>query len=412
MHLLHLLMKKDSFKVYIYTCFFSELFFAFIFTVNLLYHVKIVKLDSLQLVLVGSVLELVVFLFEIPTGLVSDVKSRKLSVIIGYFLIGTGFLIEGSFPYFAAVILSQVAWGIGYTFTSGAHQAWIADEIGEERASLALVSGAKAGNFGKVIAIPLSILTGYFMISLPIIIGGICMNALAIFLIFFMKEENFQPAAKGEASSRKIMQSNIKGIVHYTKASSLMRLLFLIALIFGLYSEGFDRLWISHFMEETHLSSLTEGNLVAIMGGIQFVVVLFSFAALYFISRSSLHQQLRRIYVALFIGSFLIITSLIGFALSHHIIGLLAFYIIIQVSRSVMSPLEDIWLNKIIPDSSTRATFFSVKGQVDAIGQISGGPVIGLIASSYTIKTAITASAILLTPVLFLYILILKKFRG
>jgi MFS transporter, DHA3 family, tetracycline resistance protein len=156
---MNLLKKKDPYQVYIYTCFLSQLFFTFIFTVNLLYHIQVVKLDSLQLVLVGTVLEVVVFLFEIPTGLVSDIKSRKLSVIIGYFLIGIGFLLEGLFPYFVTVLLCQVAWGIGYTFTSGSHQAWIADEIGEERASLTFVRGAKAGNLGKVIAIPLSILT-------------------------------------------------------------------------------------------------------------------------------------------------------------------------------------------------------------------------------------------------------------
>ncbi|WP_088070054.1 MFS transporter [Gottfriedia luciferensis] len=409
---MNLLKKQDSYQVYIYTCFLSQLFFTFITTVNLLYHVKIVLLDPMQLVLVGSVLEVVVFLFEIPTGLLSDVKSRKLSVIIGYFLIGAGFLIEGLFPYFVTVIFSQIAWGIGYTFTSGAHQAWIADEIGEERASLAFVSGAKAGNLGKVIAIPFSIITGYFMINLPIIIGGICMVGLAFFLIFFMKEENFKPINKGEISTWKTIQSNISEIIHYSKASYLMRILFLIALFFGLYSEGFDRLWISHFMEETYFSLLSEGNLVVIMGVIQFVVVLTSFAALHLISKNLIHQQLRQIYVSLFIGSILIITSLIGFALSTHVIFLLSFYIIIQVARTVMSPMEDIWLNKIIPDSSTRATFFSVKGQVDAIGQISGGPVIGMIATNFTIKIAIIVSAVLLTPVIFLYNLILKKFRG
>ena len=109
------------------------------------------------------------------------------------------------------------------------------------------------------------------------------------------------------------------------------------------------------------------------MGGIQFIVVLVSFVALQWMNRSAIHGNLRHIYVVLFVGSFLIIISLIGFALSSYVVGLLAFYVIIQVTRQAMYPLEDIWLNKIIPDSSTRATFFSVKGQVDAIGQIGGG---------------------------------------
>lgn len=403
---------KNPFQVYIYTRFLSQLIFTFIFTVNLLYHVQIVKLDPLQLVLVGTVLELTVFLFEIPTGVISDVKSRKLSVIIGYILIGIGFLIEGLFPYLLTVLIAQIVWGIGYTFTSGSQQAWIADEIGEERASLAFIRGAKAGKLGQVIAIPLSILVGYFMINLPIIIGGLCMIGLAIYLIIFMKEDNFKPLNSLERTSTwKNMKGNMGKVILYSKVSYVMRLLFLIALFVGFYSEGFDRLWISHFFEVSNIAALTDEKLVVIMGGIQFIVVLFSFTALHFLNRSSIHQNLRQIYVALFIGSLLIITSLIGFAFSTYMISLLAFYLIIEVTRQVMYPLEDIWLNKIIPDSSTRATFFSVKGQVDAIGQIGGGPVIGFIASNFAIKTAIIVSAILLTPVLFLYKNILKKSR-
>ncbi|WLR54663.1 MFS transporter [Mesobacillus subterraneus] len=406
------LKKMDSYTVYIYTRFWSQFFFTFIFTVNLLYHVKVVGLDPLQLVLVGTVLEAVVFLFEIPTGFVADLKSRRLSVIIGYFLIGAGFLIEGSFPYFAAVLVSQVLWGIGYTFTSGAHQAWIADEIGEDRASVAFVNGAKAGTLGEVIAIPLSMLIGYFfMINLPIIIGGLSMLGLAVILLLFMKEENFKPVQHENTSTWKTLKNNINEMVHYTKASYIMRILFLISLFFGLYSEGFDRLWISHFLEETHLAYMTEGNLVILIGSINFVVMLLSFIGLHFISRSSLHHQLNTIYASLLIGCVLIITSLTGFALSTGIIGLLCFYLIIQGTRSVMAPLEDTWLNKIIPDSSTRATFFSVKGQVDAIGQIGGGPAIGFIAANFSIKIAMIVSAILLTPVIYLYQLAIKKSR-
>lgn len=402
-----LFFKKDAKKVYIYSCFLSQFFFTFVFTVNLLYQVEIVKLDALQLVLVGTVLEVSVFLFEIPTGIVSDLKSRKLSIIIGYLLIGIGFIMEGLFPFFMTVIAAQIIWGIGYTFTSGSQQAWIADEIGEERASHAFIIGAKAGNLGKIIAIPLSMATGYFSFNLPIVLGGIGMIGLSILLLLFMKEEHFKPANRTErVSTWKNIKDTTSQIMAYSKGSSLLRALLLIALFFGFYSEGFDRLWISHIFDGINL---TKGKFVMVVGGIQFIVVLFSFAALHFISKSLIHEKLKSIYAALFVGSILIVSSLVGFALSSYLISLLIFYIMIQVARYVMHPLEDIWLNQMIPDSSTRATFFSVKGQVDAIGQISGGPVIGLIALNFTIKTAILACAILLSPVLFLYRAILKK---
>ena len=105
-----------------------------IFTASSIYQVTVAGLTPLQLVLVGTTLELSVFIFEIPTGVVADVYSRRLSIIIGMFLIGLGFLVEGTFPIFWAILLAQVLWGVGYTFTSGATEAWITDEIGEAAA--------------------------------------------------------------------------------------------------------------------------------------------------------------------------------------------------------------------------------------------------------------------------------------
>jgi MFS transporter, DHA3 family, tetracycline resistance protein len=410
---MRLLKAKDPYTVYIYSSGLSAFIFTFIFTVNLLYHVQVVKLDPLQLVLVGTVLELTVFLFEIPTGLVADIKSRKLSIIIGYFLIGAGFLIEGLFPIFIAVILSQILWGLGYTFTSGATQAWIADEIGEEQASAAYIKGAKAANFGKIIAIPLSIVTGYFMVNLPIIIGGLGMVVLAFLLIFLMKEEHFKPTDREERVSGWLhMKDNLKKIIYYSKANVILRILLLIALLFGLYSEGFDRLWVSHFIDAANLSAFTDSELVLFMGGISFIVVLLSFVSLHYIGKGAIYSKQSYINFALFIGSVLIIGSLLGFALSTFTVSLLVFYVIIQVSRESMYPLMDVWLNKLIVDSKTRATFFSVKGQVDAIGQIGGGPVIGLVAANFMVKTALIVSALLLAPVLVLYYLVLKKDRS
>ena len=79
---------------------------------------------------------------EIPTGALADAKSRRASIIIGYFLIGLGFAVEGALPYFATVAFAQLLWGLGYTFTRGATQAWIADEIGPTRAGEAYLRGA------------------------------------------------------------------------------------------------------------------------------------------------------------------------------------------------------------------------------------------------------------------------------
>ena len=106
--------------------------YTLIFTLNLLYQATVVGLTPFQLVLVGTVLEAVVFIAEVPTGIVADLYSRKLSIVIGLVLVGLGFVLEGSVPTFAAVLAAQVLWGVGFTFTSGADAAWITDEVGAD----------------------------------------------------------------------------------------------------------------------------------------------------------------------------------------------------------------------------------------------------------------------------------------
>jgi len=118
---------------------------SLIWTLSTLYFVDVASLNPLQLVLVGTVLEASVFLFEIPTGIVADLYSRKKSIVIGFVLIGLGFLLQGLVPHFVAILLAQALWGIGYTFTSGADSAWISDELGEDDLARVFLRGSQCG---------------------------------------------------------------------------------------------------------------------------------------------------------------------------------------------------------------------------------------------------------------------------
>src|SRR5215203_5871425 len=83
------------------------------FTLNQVYYVTVVGLSPLQMVLVGTVLEATCLVFEIPTGIVADLYSRRLSIVIGVTLLGTGMLLQGLVPTFAAILVAQVVWGTG-----------------------------------------------------------------------------------------------------------------------------------------------------------------------------------------------------------------------------------------------------------------------------------------------------------
>ena len=148
------------------------------FTINLVYQVQQVGLNPLQLVLIGTCLELTAFLFEIPTGIVADVYSRRLSVIIGFLLLGIGFIVEGSFPLFEALLVAQVIMGIGYTFLSGAKPAWIVDEIGQERAASAFLRASQVSQVCGFVAIFASVAVASVSLQLAIVVAGLILLAL------------------------------------------------------------------------------------------------------------------------------------------------------------------------------------------------------------------------------------------
>jgi DHA3 family tetracycline resistance protein-like MFS transporter len=49
-----------------------------------------------------------------------------------------------------------------------------------------------------------------------------------------------------------------------------------------------------------------------------------------------------------------------------------------------------------------RATMLSSFGQFNAVGQIAGGPIVGFIGNAFGLRAALSASALLLAPIVWL----------
>jgi DHA3 family tetracycline resistance protein-like MFS transporter len=398
----------NPFALYLTLEFAASLLFSLIFTVSQLYYVTLVQLSPLQLVLVGTILEGSVFLFEIPTGVLADVKSRRLSIIVGYVIMGLGFVVEGAFPFFWTVALAQVIWGLGYTFTSGATQAWIADEIGEDRAGEAYLRGAQAARVGALVAIPLSVALGTLSINLPIVLGGALMLLLALFLALTMTEAGFEPTPPEDRSTWGLMLKTVRDAWNLARRQPILWFLLAIGLFYGLYSEGFDRLWTPHLLENFTLPGMDEVEPVVWFGVIRGVLLLVSLGATEVARRRVDTQHALSMARALLLNAVGIILALVGFALVRSFWLAISLFWLIGALRSVAGPLQTAWYNLLIDDRRVRATLFSVSGQVDAIGQIAGGPGVGAIGNR-SLRAALLTSALILSPVLPLYALAIRR---
>ena len=393
-------LKLNASFVYLFIEFSASAFFSMMFVVTSLYEATVAGLTPVQLILVGTALEISAFVFEVPTGIVADVYSRRLSIIIGYLLMGAGFLVEGFFPAFLPILLAQVIWGLGYTFTSGATQAWITDEVGEEDANRLFLRGTQVGLFASLFGMGASMLVGANHVALPLRVGSLGVMLIGVALAFIMPETGFRPTPRADRNTWQHMWHTFhQGLKAVRSRSRLVNIVF-IGLFYGLYSEGFDRLWVKHLLDNFELPVIFGTNQVAFFAMLRVAGAVLTILAARFVEKRVDSNSSLAIGRAVFLVTGVISAALIGFAFSPLLTLSLILYLLISVLRNVQIPLQTAWVNQKL-DAQVRATVHSMFGQVDAIGQTLGGPLVAVIASVGSAVASLVTSGLLLLPALF-----------
>uniref|UniRef100_A0A831THX8 MFS transporter n=1 Tax=Thermorudis peleae TaxID=1382356 RepID=A0A831THX8_9BACT len=88
-------------------------------------------------------------------------------------------------------------------------------------------------------------------------------------------------------------------------------------------------------------------------------------------------------------------------------IAALASYWSVMLLRQVNEPLYAAWINQGL-SSSVRATVLSISSQADALGQIAGGPLVGLIGLHISVQAALGISAGALVPAVLLLLVVAR----
>ncbi|MEM7113587.1 MAG: MFS transporter [Chloroflexota bacterium] len=398
----------SAIRTFYLTQFSYRLFFGLMLAVSAIYRVDVIGLNPLQLVLVGATLEITFLVAEIPTGVVADAYSRKLSLIIGYIIIGIGFIIEGLIPEFWAVLVSQVVWGVGATFLSGAEIAWLADEVGEENLAGILVRGNQLGAAVGVLGILLAMGLGSIDLSLGFLIAGVGLIVLGLILIPLMPETGFEPTAVSERSTwGKLMQTFRAGL-DFVRQNKALQLIMIIELCIGFSDEGIQRLTEPLLLEEFTFPQLGGFEPIVWLGGINIVNSLLGIALL-----ELLRRRIEGDGPATILRNFRLFYTLSGLAIvvyaySVNFTMAVVMYIVYGQLVRLAFPLYDAWIPQQI-DKQVRATVMSMWNQLNSLGQIIGGPAIGLLATATTLRFGYAMIAVFLIPVPFLVTAILRQ---
>jgi MFS family permease len=392
--------QRKALRIYLLAQGLGSVLFTLTYTVQAVYFIQTVHMDPLQLVLVGTTLEATIFLFEVPTGVVADTYSRRLSVIIGTLLWGVGFLILGAFPLFATVLVSQVVLGLGYTFNSGASEAWLAGELGDANIGSAFLKSAQVGRVATIAAIVAGVGLASIKLNIPIIVAGVGWLGLAVYEIVAMPETGF--SKHSEPEEREGMAAMLKTFrqgSRVLRASSVLVLFLVLAVFTGASSEGMDRLSEAHFLTNFTFPEIGHMQPIVWFGMFDLALLALSFIVTESYRKridTNNHSLVARVVI---VSSGLQIAGIVAFALAGSFWWAVAAYLAMRFFRGLASPLFSTWLTQSI-DPRVRATVLSMVSQSDAIGQTAGGPVLGWIGTAISIPAALMTSAVLLVPAL------------
>jgi len=368
------------------------------------------RLNPLQLLLLGTGLELSYFLLQLPTGLLADLVSRRACTLAGLFIVGLALIMEGLSPAFGNLLAAQVVLGLGAALNNGAQEAWVADELAGELGDDAMTGiYLRATQFGLIATIAGSLLAGILALSglnVPLLTGGSLTCLLALGTAVVMPETNFRPTTRlsGGAGVRPLLREAGGQLVQ--QASSARRavvavpglvLLFGMTLFAGLWSESFDRLWGAFLLRDIRFPKLD-----GLHPAMWFSLFAVAAAVLGLGSTELARRRTERLGPDSVVGALLVVTLAIGgavvaMATAHGFALVVGAYVAVTVLRPVLDPLLSGWMvTRISP--SVRATALSAKDMFDSAGQIVGGPVIGVIGTLASIRIALLTGAGALAP--------------
>lgn len=372
--------------------------FALCFTLNLVFQYRVVGMDPFQMVLVGTVLEATCFLFEVPTGIVADLYSRRASVIIGFLLVGVGFAVEGVVATFAAAVVGNVLWGLGYTFTSGALQAWITDEVGEDAVAPVFTQETQLHlTFGIVGTLAAGGL-GLISLRAPVVAAGATLVVLALGLWVVMPERHFHPTPRRDRETFGHLRQQLVAGLRIARRRRVVQMFLLVSLLVGLSSEVFDRLWQVRVLETFAMPAVFGGDEAVAFTVFALVGTVVSLGASL---ASGRWLPVRLVdttpWLPVAAAALVQVVAVVGVALLGSLWLVLACVWLRSAAMAFSAPIESTWVNRNL-EGPTRATVLSLNSQANALGQVAGGPPLGALATWASIPVALVVAAVVQAP--------------
>jgi MFS family permease len=323
-------------------------------------------------------------LFEIPTGVVADTIGRRTSFLLSIVIVGVGTLgyvaasaVGGGLLLFCA---ASVLLGLGYSFYSGAVEAWLVDalratgfdgELDRVFARGSMVTGAAMllGTLGGGLVGSLDLALPFVLrAGLLIIVFGLAFNN--------MHDLGFSPRTLNLSVFPAEMQTIARTSLTYGWKTRSVRLLTITSffqwgfLFWGLYA------WQPYFL------GLLESDAVWVAGVIAAMISLSTMAGNVLVERLARYCG-RRTTLLLFAAAIQTIAA-VGVGLAGSFWLAVTLFLVVAACMGVTGPVKQAYLHQVIP-SAHRATVLSFNSMMGNGGSVAAQLGLGYLSRIHSI---------------------------
>jgi MFS family permease len=328
-------------------------------------------------------------LFEVPTGVVADAAGRRVSFIAGAAtLLITTLAYLGLWQVHAGIwwwILVSALIGLGFTFFSGATEAWLVDALDATGYEGAVETVFGKGQTAMGAAVLVGTIAGGFLGTISLGIPYIVRSLLLLIVIGIafksMHDIGYEPHRDG--SIRQQATGILKASVQHGFRNPPVRM-FLLAAPFATGAG----IWVFYAFQPYLLELFGNPNATYLAG-----IAAATFAIAQMVGGASVGWVRRRFRsrTSVLIGSTVVGALLIvGVGLAQLLAIPIGFWVAIvflagkALMDSMAGPLQQAYLNEVIP-SRQRATVLSFASMTGSAGGVVAQPLLGKVADVWSL---------------------------
>ena len=351
---------------------------AIIWGVNTLFLLD-AGLDLMGVFIANAFFSLGNVLFEIPTGVLADTRGRRLSFLISVALLFVSTLAYVAIPRFGGGLVAfsavSVLIGLGFTFYSGAVEAWLVDALEASgfkgQLDVVFARGSMITGAAMLVGTALGGVLGDVDLALPYVVRSALLVAVFAVAVFTMHDLGFTPRSLRASEVPAAMGQVARDSLAYGWRRRSVRLLMILSFFqVGFLTWGYHA-WQPYFLELLGRDAVWVAGVVAALISVSMIL------GNAVVDRVSQYCS-RRTTVLLWAAG-IQTAAAVGVGLADSFALAVGLFLVVTAMAGVTSPTKQAYLHGVIP-SAQRASVISFDSMLGNAGAGVAQPALGQLA--------------------------------